>query len=146
MDERRRERESAKTKSASSSSDEEHFLFYFLDGGEVWTGFQIGGRIRKKGLNKIIPSQRTGPVKKKNPIPTPKSQVNLQPANAHTNVNTPPHPTTSLKPHQPKPKVFLYNLLYYLHVLSLSQLNILRTANEQDRQSSLSAQPILNII
>lgn len=71
---------------ASASSDS--VFFYFVDGGEVWTGFQTGGRIRKWGLNeKRIPSQRTGPVKKKKPILTPRSQAEPQLANTHTHTN-----------------------------------------------------------
>lgn len=80
-----RESKRVKAKRASASSDKQHF-FNFLDGGEVWTGFQTGGRIRERGLNeKRIPSQRTGPVKKKKPILTPESQAEPQPANTHTN-------------------------------------------------------------
>lgn len=138
MEEREgRESESAKAKRASASSDKD--LFLLLDGGEVWTGFQTGGRIRERGLNeKRIPSQRTGPVKKKKPILTPKSQAKPQPTNTHTNVNTPPDPTVFLKSHQPKPNTTLYHLYYYLHMLSVSHSLALSTANQLESRLSLS--------
>lgn len=75
-------------------------------------GFQMGRRIRESEVNeKRIPSQWTGPVKKKKPILTPKTQTPSQ--QTHTNPHTPLDPTVFLKSHQLKPKTTLYNLYYY---------------------------------
>lgn len=106
----------------------------------MWTGFQTGGRIREKGLNeKRIPSQRTGPVKKKKPILTPKSQAESQPAktHTHTNAHTPPDPTVFFKSHQPKPNTTLYNPYYYLHQLSIS--------HSLSQQSEPAGEPVVPI-